>query len=168
MPDAESVKHLLLIAFALLVVGCHHRKPAMSDEDMKLVRAEYPGMSEDCLDKIRRGGPTALPIATDECFKMTDQRQWSGLWVNGFEYSDFCPAPASGCPDRNSGELIWLSASRSIHLSSYEGQSAAPMYEVKFIGRMTSNRGHFGHAGLFDREIIVDRLISIRSVEQGK
>lgn len=163
------VRPLLLIAVALLVIACHHRKPAMSAEDMNLVRAQSPGMSEDCLNKLKWGGIQALPEATDQCFKMTEQRQWRGLWVNGFEFSDFCPAPASSCPDfAKPGERIWLSPSRSVDLSSYEGKSAAPMYELEFVGRITAERGQFGHAGNFEREIIVDRLLSIRAIKQVK
>jgi hypothetical protein len=148
-----------------LLVGCHHRQPAISDDDMKLVRAQYPGMSQDCLEEIRWRGVWAPQKSTDQCFRMTKPRQWRGLWLNAFEYSEFCPAPASSCPVPT-GEQTWLSGSRSVHLSAYAGQNAARTYAVDFIGRMTADRGHFGHAGLFDREIIVDQLISIRAIEQ--
>ena len=41
-----------------------------------------------------------------------------------------------------------------------EGEGA--YYEVEFIGRRTAKRGHYGHFGAFDHEIVVDHMISIR------
>ena len=38
------------------------------------------------------------------------------------------------------------------------------LYAVDFIGRRTLKRGGYGHFGVFDHEIVVDRIISIEPV----
>jgi hypothetical protein len=39
------------------------------------------------------------------------------------------------------------------------------LYAVEFIGRRTAVKGRYGHMGVFDHELIVDRMISMRQVE---
>lgn len=44
-------------------------------------------------------------------------------------------------------------------------QGRGGLYAVEFEGRLTAYRGTYGHFGMYDHEVIVDRLISIRQVE---
>jgi hypothetical protein len=123
-------------------------------------------MTDACLEKARGGGIEALPERTDECFRMTPPMKWRGLWTTGMEFSRFCPAPARECSTATPGEQIWLSGSPSVDLPEYQGQPVAPLFEVEFVGRKTADRGHFGHMGMSDEEIIVDRMISMRPIQR--
>jgi hypothetical protein len=42
------------------------------------------------------------------------------------------------------------------------------MYDVEFIGRLTAKRGHYGHMGASDHELIIDRVISIRPLSAAE
>lgn len=105
-----------------------------------------------------------MPERTDQCFEMTPKQRWKGLWLKGFEDSRFCPYPASSCSFETPGESTWLSEpDEDIEVSSYNGD----VYEVEFIGRRTSKSGHYGHFGGFDHEIIIDKMINLRRIENA-
>lgn len=101
-------------------------------------------------------------IALDQCFEMDPQRHWKGLWHNEFEGSRFCPAPAKECSWQTPGEKVWLSFPER---KSYLDLDSQPgIYEVDFIGRETSYSGNYGHMGASNREMLADRLISIKQL----
>ncbi len=137
----------------------------MSDEELKSIQADYPGIKPECLEKLKYGGVQALPKGTDQCFEMTSSQRWRGLWRDSFEGSVFCPSPAKECSNIRPDQ-IWLSYSEKLrHAKTKPIEGAGGLYLVEFIGRKTLKRGHYGHMGLFDNEIIVDRLISVRELE---
>lgn len=96
---------------------------------------------------------------------MTPPQRWRGLWWDNFEGSVFCSSPAEECGD-NPGNNTWLSYSEKLrHAGAKPAEGAGGLYQVEFIGRKTLTRGHYGHMGYFDYEIIVDRMISARQLE---
>lgn len=99
---------LFLLAIGSLLVGCDHRKPAVSDADFKAFKASNPGMTEQCLNEYRYGGVTAWRPDDPECFEMMPAQRWSGVWFNGWEWSNFCAAPAKECPIESEHGDIWL------------------------------------------------------------
>lgn len=107
-------------------------------------------------------------IPFDQCYKMDPPRRWRGLWRNDFEGSQFCPWPATNCgyvaSDKRIGPLYWLSASVPFP-EAIKKRRLGGLYAIEFVGRKTTYRGRYGHVGMSDEEIFVDRLISIREVE---
>lgn len=96
---------------------------------------------------------------TDQCYRMEPQRRWIGLWRDEFEGSRFCPAPETQCSNETSGDIIWLDVERVTRK-----QPDGALYAVELLGRRTAVRGHHGHLGGSDHELIVDRFISIKKV----
>jgi hypothetical protein len=137
----------------------------MSDEQLKSIQADYPGIKPDCLEKLKYGGVQALPRETDQCFEMTSSQRWQGLWRDEFEGSVFCPSPAKECSSiRPDG--TWLSYTDKLrHAGTRPAEGAGGLYRVEFIGRKALKPGHYGHMGYFANEIIVDQLISARQLE---
>jgi hypothetical protein len=103
------------------------------------------------------GVETTSESPTEICVKMLPQQRWSGLWRNDFEGSRFCPEPAKTCDQNMPGERIWLSET--------PGRPEGGLYQVEFIGRRTMYKGSYGHMGLSDHEIIIDRLIALSEIE---
>ena len=133
---------------------------------MRQIRADEPGMTDECLDQIRWGGIEALsPAHVEDCYKFEGQRRWKGLLRTGFETSRFCPAPAGECSDEAPGEHVWLAWKEGAGKSPYRGEAYGGLYAVDFIGRKTAYPGHYGHMGMSDQEIVGDRLISIKRIE---
>ena len=153
---------LAIAVAALALMGCHKQVPKVSEQAIRAIHASEPGMTDECLDKIRWGGIQAMPNAIDQCFRMDRPRRWRGLWLNAFEYSRFCPAPAHECSYGDPRTSFWLTGSRSVRLPQYQGQPQSPVYEVEFIGRKTAFPGHY--EGGSQQEIIVDRMISMKPV----
>jgi hypothetical protein len=100
-----------------------------------------------------------MPTETEQCFRMEPPRRWMGLWRNEFEGSRFCPAPASRCDFGAPGDDIWLDTRRAT-----KREPDGALYAVELIGRRTAFRGHHGHMGGSNLELIVDRFISIKEV----
>lgn len=162
-----------LAIFASLAIlcagaGCDRRKAKLSDEQMRILRAEFPGMTAECVDKLRYGGIGAMPSRTDQCFGMTPSQRWRGIWLDEFEGSRFCPAPARSCPTNPPGETIWLSfrdEAASPRRSEPRGVGDGKLYAIDFIGRKTLRPGHHGHMGMSEHEIVVDKLNALRPIE---
>ena len=152
-----------LVAISLLLVGCHHRKPAVSDADFEAFRAYNPGATQWCLDDYRYGGPGALPLRTSDCYEMLPDQHWSGLWNSGWEWSIFCPAPAQSCPQSasNGGIALEFSERAPPEVPISNGM----LFRVQFIGRRTKEPGHYDHLGQYKHVVVVDRMISIKRVD---
>ena len=96
------------------------------------------------------------------------QTRMHGMWRNDFEGSQFCPAPARTCSYVWTGERtqpqIWLSFNGPMP-PRFRDAKLGGLYEIEFLGRKTMFKGEYGHVGMSDHEIVVDRLISIREIE---
>ena len=102
------------------------------------------------------------------CSACDRSERMQGLWRNDFEGSQFCPAPAKTCgyvpKDERGSPTIWLDFAKTLPVK-YRRQNFGGLYSIEFIGRRNSFGGSYGHMGMFDEEIIVDRLISIKEIE---
>ncbi len=157
------VTNILTITGILAAVSaCHRPQPQVSDQIMQRLRDAEPGMTDECAKTIRFGGLAASPNETDKCYRMMPTQHWRGLWRDALEDSQFCPAPALRCSHDSSGDSIWLTFGKGIH---QDQDQLGFLYAIDFVGRRTLRRGHYGHFGMFDQEIIVDRLISIRLID---
>ncbi|MGN6589911.1 MAG: hypothetical protein ACTHKE_06445 [Sphingomicrobium sp.] len=107
-------------------------------------------------------------IPFDQCYKMDPPRRWAGLWRNEFEGSQFCPAPATNCGYDSAGKKIspsyWLEESIRFP-EAIKKRRFGGLYAIEFDGRKPTYPGAYGHMGMSDQAVIVDRLISIREVE---
>lgn len=112
-----------------------------------------PGRPSPCARTTTENGiKIVVGSPTDQCVKMLPQQRWRGLWRNDFEGSQFCPEPATECRLDSPGERIWLS-------ERPDKRGDGKLYHVDFVGRKTMYKGHYGHMGVFDHEIIMDRMI---------
>jgi hypothetical protein len=110
------------------------------------------------LEKFDQGIDIIESLPTDRCVKMSAPNRWQGIWLDEFEGSRFCPKPARICAFNTVGDRIWLDiGKRKARLGG--------VYVVDFVGRKTLFKGPYGHMGLSDHEIIVDRVISIRTIK---
>lgn len=118
-----------------------------------------PGRPYPCaLERTERGLAIIESVPTDQCVRMEPPKEWRGLWRNDFEGSQFCATPASTCDFDSEADRVWLTS------GPMHGKRGG-LYEVRFVGRRTMFRGIYGHMGMSDYEIIVDRPISVRMVQ---
>ena len=153
-----------ILAFGV-ISGCTPQNAQQSDEDVALLRESLPGINQKCIDIFRTEGVTAIPQDVRECFPMEERKRWSGLWLDEMEGSRFCPEPVDECTFHSKGERIWLSFADDIREKSRPDRySTEVLYEIEFVGSLTSISGAFGHQGGSDKEIVVERLVSLEPV----
>lgn len=131
--------------------------------ELQQIASTFPGMTDACLRKVQKKGINTFADRTEQCFHMTPRQRWRGVWRSNFEGQSFCPAPARDCIDDPPGGDIWLTFSEQLPHSKM--QSIGGLYEIEFIGRKTVHPGRFGHFGMFDHEMVVERVISLRELE---
>jgi hypothetical protein len=150
-----------------LIAGCEETRTAETTKPERYsaqqIREALPGITEACIAKLQRDNTGMVPA--DQCFDMQEARRFRGLWRDDFEGSRFCPAPAQECTFDTAGDRIWLDFSFSVP-ADQKRKAFGGLYEIDFIGRRTAVPGRYGHLGMFDAEIIADRMISMKEIEQ--
>ena len=156
----------LACALMVLIAGCEEQKPHISDAEMQEIRTANPDLSEACLQKIRMQGIEAWPspLERSDCIRMTQARRWSGLLELGWEWSNFCPAPARDCPISAETGDIWLEFAEGAHAGP---EIEDGLYEIEFIGRRSVAPGGHGHLSQYDYLMIVDQVISIEKAPEA-
>lgn len=164
----SAMRTYAVVASALLLSGCEKPKdwfPSVSPE----VLAHWPDRVKERFPELQTVfGPSCLwdqniSVPPSECFKMTEPRRWRGLWRNDFEGSKFCPAPSRECSNEAAGNDIWLTFPDEMPQTELEPRGE--LYAIEFVGRRTMHRGLFGHLGMSDHQMIVDRVISMREIQ---
>jgi len=157
-----------------LLTGCdrppEQKIPVVADAVIQKMKAEDPGITDACLEKIRWGGFEAAPEQLDQCFRLTKPRHWRGVLHYDLEESRFCVDAVERCPPPADRESVnWLSFSSKIVLpETLLRRPSDPLrrdFAIEFIGRRTLYPGHYGHMGTYPNEIMVDRLISVREIK---
>ena len=121
---------------------------------------------------VKEGGTGAVVaygmIPLDQCYKFDRPQRMRGLWRNEFEGSQFCTEPAKECSwpeiDKRSQPVVWLDLAKPLPAELRPARGGG-LYAVDFIGRRTSYRGAYGHFGMSDYAVLVDRMISMKELE---
>jgi hypothetical protein len=157
-----------LVIACLLLSACHRVSDAAKDFPPP---ASYVHTSDKVAAQMLRWGilwrlPCKNVERDDQCFKFTKPQRMQGLWRNDFEGSLFCEL-GTQCSNRQSDgkrpRAVWLEM--KARLSGRKDTPPGGLYAIDFIGRRSEYRGMFGHMGMWDGEVIVDRLISIEELE---
>lgn len=163
------IKRLLLLpAIAIgLMAGsaCDGRMAKLSDAKIQELRRNLPGITNECIEKVRFGGVEALPQQTQDCFEMMPPQHFRGLWRDNFEGSRFCPEPSRTCSYDTSGDEIWLTMSAGA--GEPERKMVGNLYSIEFRGRRTKVPGSYGHLGMSRHEVLVDKIVSIAAVPRS-
>ena len=98
---------------------------------------------------------------------MQPKRRFRGIWVDQFEGSVFFEgaADASAIKEKIGRECLNLSVKRE--WLAYADERLAPtnhdharLVAVDFIGRRTAYQGRYGHMGMSNSQVLVDRMIA--------
>lgn len=153
-----QLRALVAIALSCCASACDQNRPVVFDEDIELLRGEFPGIKEGCLVAMQLNGSRDLISQTDQCFRMTPSQRWAGIYVDGFENQLFCPTVMDRCEFDPAGDRIWTTF--RVDRPRPTAIPTEQKYVVEFIGRRTLLPGQHGHLGSFNHEIIVDELVS--------
>lgn len=123
----------------------------LDPNDRALASKPYSGGEVPCEGKT-----------TAQCVKMTRPQRWSGIWKNDLEGSRFCLS-SDPCAEVRDREQTWLTFEGKLPPGIEPGRGGA--YQIEFFGKRTQYPGMYGHLGMSEHEIVVDRLITIREIE---
>jgi len=131
------------------------------DRQIAATGAGLPGRPFPCArEEITNGIKIIVSQDTERCVKMLPRQSWRGLWRAQFEGSRFCPEPARTCDHETPGEDIWLNGG--------PGRPSGGLYRVVFEGRRTMYNGPYGHLGMSDHEVYVDKAVRFELIEDHK
>jgi hypothetical protein len=112
-------------------------------------------------DRCAHGG------ADEDCVDFLPAERMRGIWVSGFETSNFVPDATAPPRAGDAGwQAIWLdfargaAPDRDLQLEAQRLGRAA--VAIDFVGRRARIAGSYGHMGSARGLVIVDRIISIR------
>ena len=152
----------LVLVSLLILTACEKRSADFSDADLKQIRAENPGMTETCFRALRREGMSGWPDSVDGCFEMLPAKRWGGVWNTGWEWSNFCQSPARDCPVYGEPGVMTMEFAPG----AYNGPDiSSGLYAIEFVGRRTAKPGGYGHLGQYSHAIVVDRIVSLKKIE---
>ena len=156
------MRPIVLILASLTISGCQQ----VRGQTDPLPPPEAYERFEDKLavTMLHMGVPWTFPCQDPgRCLKYDGPKRMTGLWRNEFEGSRFCPHPVLRCDSDGRNDPIWLDF--AISLPEKFKDDDPGLYAIDFIGRASSYPGAYGHFGMFDKEVIVDRLIAIEQIE---
>jgi len=132
----------------------------ISEADYQDIVAGRPGLTDECKRELRETG-TFSPF-DGRCYQTLPPRRWTGIWNAGWEWSNFCAAPARQCGvSARNGEMALQFADGAYP----KGDDLDGTFEIAFIGRQTKHADGYGHLGQYQHMIMVDRLLAIRRLE---
>ena len=157
---------LSVVPILLMVSACQTTIPTHAEAvDLGDGSGSPPQLSSPCIPKIGLG---IDPKFEAMCHEMTEPRVWRGLWVYGFEWSQFCAEPAKSCgpPRKLDADITWLTFGGDWPSGLDSKQESGAVFEIEFVGRRTVYAGSKGHMGIFQHEMVVDRLISMKEIKK--
>jgi|GEM_PF-1486059 len=117
-----------------------------------------------------RQSDVSIMATGPDCFRFSEEREYSGVWVDKFEGSTFVEG-ASRLPSEITLDerSVWLSVPSSLYEQGlmprrdYESEcSSFAAYRLQFLGR--ERIGAAGHFGMWSKEIVVDELLEVEMV----
>ena len=159
------MRGIVAILAIALVAGCEKSpKPKVSNADLQEFAKAHPGITNECLNNYRSSGDW-VPIVTGaaDCFEMQAPRRWNGIWNKGWEWSNFCAAPATTCSASFVDDEMDLRFSEKAYPN---GAELDGMFEIEFVGRRTKVAGYHGHLNQYPHFIVADRVTAIRRIAE--
>lgn len=118
---------------------------------------------------FRREGRGSVFVGMTRCYRFGPPRRMRGVWRDAFEGSQFFPGRTSP-PGEDDRSGIWLSVEENAAvraaLGHRRGQPWPRLILLDFVGRRTLYSGGYGHMNMSRDYVVVDRLLSARTLAQ--
>ena len=130
-----------------------------------------------CASRQKESGiEVIVGVPVDQCFKMLPAKRFQGIWLDEFEGSIFVDGvrdvEAAKAELRRrlaapAAHMEWLGWDDTNRADLLPPSSNARLVAIDFIGRRTMYPGRYGHMGMSNSEVVVDRMISARPIYQA-
>lgn len=102
----------------------------------------------------------------DRCLTFLPPQRMQGVWLSGFERSSFL-AGTKGVPDgaNRYDNRIWFTFASGAHpdpalRAEMDRIGGTVAVAIEFDGRRSRDAGQYGHNGVADHVVVVDRIVS--------
>ena len=158
---------LILVASALLG-GCYEGTPPTAykhPRDRFFAAVPLPFLHDDFVPCFRTTGREPARLPPSECYRLTDPRRMRGVAITGFETGAFYPGRTT-LPPHGERSAFWLEHEPRLLPADVRDRclKGCAVY-LDFIGRRTAVRGSYGHMGLANHLILVDRVFEAKVVK---
>jgi hypothetical protein len=113
--------------------------------------------------KIEQGATVFAFAGPRDCYHFGPPRVFSGIYIDEFEGQSFLEGQHPPGPYRD--QSVWIS------FDEKSDKSVAPLlhsmtptriWRIRFVGRKTDRAGTYGHLGMSNSEVLVDRVLEAR------
>ena len=118
---------------------------------------------ERCLGGDLRG----QYVGDEECYPFSEEREYRGILITGFEWSEFYPnIDAYNEADRENPTYWFEQRAEVFHEDDIdEGKCTHDCaFTVSFVGRESICDAHFGHLGGYPKKVIAERNGQLRQL----
>lgn len=157
---SRTYRHAWMTCSTLMLLSLSSCSPVQySSEDCRALSAPKAYLQR-CL-----GGNLNGPYVGDlRCWPFSKRQRVRGVWVTGFETSIFYPGVSTSdqLPKAKSG--IWLlnAAKEQPQILQKAPTGTGQNYYIDAEARMSLCDASFGHSGAYPREIIIEKIYSVR------
>ena len=170
------MKRLAGIAFAVLAAALLFLAWAASSEALIAPRplrqlwdaanrsVGRPDPHTGCFIKqVERGATVFAFTGPRDCFHFGAPRVFSGIYIDEFEGQSFLEGQQPPGPYRD--QSVWISFDEKSDKRAaplLHGIAPTHVWQIRFIGRRTDRPGRYGHMGMSNSEVLVDRVLEAR------
>lgn len=108
-------------------------------------------------------------IGSRLCHDLGPPERLKGIYFDEFEGQLFIEGSPAGPPYRAPEELVWPTFDEATVYENDtkrtlldDGSGATRVFEIEFIGRKASRKGRYGHFGMSQHEVVIDRVVRLR------
>ncbi|MBL0914956.1 MAG: hypothetical protein IBJ13_05410 [Sphingopyxis sp.] len=117
-----------------------------------------------CFERIDESERLAVYgfIGPRACYSFDPPREFSGIYVDEFEGQQFIQTKNLRLPVVAPAQSIWLDFDTLSDLGPLKNKpdDGTQLWHVRFIGRQANSSSAYGHMGMSDGAILVDRVLS--------
>ena len=125
----------------------------------------YPCSQKETIDGIVVYGR----IPAEQCYRLLPARRYKGIWLDEFEGSRFFEGASTPAEVKSRYRALrgrqgrgaeWLNFSQSLEpsLRRRHDNDHSTMFLIDFVGRRAAYKGRYGHMGVYDSLMIVDKV----------
>lgn len=119
------------------------------------------------LDRCLGGSIYNEYIGDEACYPFSEPREFTGIFVFGFEWSEFYPNAQTYEETEKTEPKYWLEFGKGASWSEREDQTQCThdcAFRVSFVGRQSLCAAGYGHLNSYPHKIIVERVISASQI----
>jgi hypothetical protein len=138
---------------ALLITGCGSTAPKAIDCPALIA-------DEAVIERCFGGDISNEYVGDEKCFPFSEEREYEGILITGFEWSEFYPHIASYEEADRENPVYWfeeMPGSFGKIIKDQEKCTYDCAFRVRFVGRESLCDAYFGHLGSYPKKVIAAR-----------